>query len=82
MKSLTSIRERLAKLAGAVPISPSEPCKTSEEMIRECASLIEELEAQGVAVNRDAPEPSQAELAEIMRDVRATLAELEGTAQP
>jgi len=40
VKAFTSIRDRLAKLAAALPVANGAPAKTSEEMIREVAQMV------------------------------------------
>ena len=50
MKSLGSIRDRLARLTVAVPVAPSESCKTSEEMIREVAAIVAEADEHEAAL--------------------------------
>jgi hypothetical protein len=48
MKSLGSLRDRLAKLTAAIRSTSAEPGKNSEEMIREAQALVDELAAAGI----------------------------------
>jgi hypothetical protein len=79
--TLAQIRSRLAQLRQLIPTAQRPRVLNSEEMARETAALLDELEAQGVAVDRDAPEPTPEQIAELVRDANEILAAA-GSTQP
>ena len=79
--TLAQIRSRLAQLRQSMPTAQGPRVLNSEEMARECAALLDELESQGVAVDRDAPEPTPERIAELVQEANEILAAA-GSTQP
>jgi hypothetical protein len=58
--NLRELRARLDRLTGHVPSATTGPMMTSEQAIRECQALVEEMKAAGLVVP-DTSEPMTAE---------------------
>lgn len=81
--SLLALRLRLDRLVANVPSATAGRPMTSEEAIRECAALVEEMKAAGVVVP-DTSEPltTEEEAALVARALKEAAEELGQAARP